>query len=200
MAWIDRLLEADAAAWRAINGAGPNAVLDALVPLIRNQFFWAPLYLFLLLFTLANGGRKALWWMAGFLVAFALADSLSASLVKPVVARIRPCNEPSLRTVVRLLVPCGGGYSFPSSHATNHTAMGVYLAATLGRRWRWLWVAGIGWGGSVGLAQVYVGVHYPLDVAGGMLLGGLIGWMIGALVQHPAALGHRWAANLSKRP
>ncbi|MBK8354776.1 MAG: phosphatase PAP2 family protein [Saprospiraceae bacterium] len=39
---------------------------------------------------------------------------------------------------------------------------------------KWLWIL---WALSIGFAQVYVGVHYPLDVLCGFLYGGLIGYI-----------------------
>ncbi len=92
--------------------------------------------------------------------------------------RPRPCQNEALKEEVRLLVPCGSGYSFTSNHATNHFALAVFFAGTLGvffKRWRWLLFL---WAALVAYAQVYVGVHYPLDVAAGALLGMTIGSLV----------------------
>lgn len=177
------LVRLDLEVWYYLNATWHNEVLDAFIPFFRNQFFWAPLYLFLLVFVLVNFGKKGLFWCAAFLIAFGLADYTSASLIKPFVNRVRPCNNPYLADIVHLLVPCGGGKSFPSSHATNHFALAAFMAATLGREHRWVrWVVFL-WAGLIAYSQVYVGVHYPLDVVCGGLLGLVIGTVVGRVFE-----------------
>ena len=78
---------------------------------------------------------------------------------------------------VRLLLDhCSGGYSFTSSHATNHFGFSVYVFVTLRsifHKWSYLFLF---WAASVSYAQVYVGVHYPLDILCGALIGATIGY------------------------
>lgn len=161
--------------WFYMNATWHNDVLDAIVPYLRNQWTWAPLYLFLLLFTTINFGRKGWMWCVFFLLTFSLSDSISASLIKPYFGRIRPCNNPYLANIVHIIVPCGGGYSFPSSHAANHFSLGVFSAITLQSRVKHVWYWAIAWAVCVSYSQVYVGVHFPLDVTCGALLGILVG-------------------------
>lgn len=175
----DLLIYWDFTAWYYLNTQWVNDFLDAVMPFIRNQWTWAPLYLFLLIFMPANYGRKGWMWCVFFLMAFAIGDYVSASIIKPYYVRLRPCNNPYLKDIVHLLVPCGSGLSFPSSHATNHFAMGIFSAVTLRKKARWIWPVAILWALSVGYAQIYVGVHYPGDVVVGGLLGSSVGLLIG---------------------
>lgn len=167
----------DYTAWYYINTQWHNEVLDAIMPFLRNQWTWAPLYLFLLIFLPLNYGRKGWMWCVFFLLTFAMSDYISATLMKPVFIRPRPCNNPYIKDIVHLIVPCGSGYSFPSSHAANHFALGVFAAISFRKITKWVWLAGIFWGLSVSYAQVYVGVHFPGDV----LIGGAIGILIAML-------------------
>lgn len=176
---LETLIAWDYAAWYYLNTMWQNDVLDAIVPYLRNQWTWAPLYLFLLLFMTINFGRKGWMWCVFFLLTFALSDQLSATVIKPYVHRLRPCNNPYLQQFVHLLVPCGSGYSFPSSHAANHFALAVFGAITWQRHGRWIWPAALLWAVSVAYAQVYVGVHFPLDVLCGGLLGMAAGYITG---------------------
>ena len=91
---------------------------------------------------------------------------------------MRPCNDIIFQDTVELRVDCGGGYSFTSSHATNHFALAMFIIFTLGKKNRWIRWGLILWAGSIAYAQVYVGVHYPLDVFIGSLLGILIGTFV----------------------
>lgn len=158
--------------------------LDTLLPIWREANTWLPLYLFLILFVVINFPSKAFSWILTAIITFAISDQLSSSLLKPFFARLRPCNDPELVGMVRLLLPnCGSGYSFTSSHATNHFAFAVFIFITMGQvlgKWKWAFLF---WAASVAYAQVYVGVHYPIDVLVGGLLGTLIGYISANLYQ-----------------
>ena len=177
----DLLVYYDHVAWYYLNTQWHNSFFDFVVPFLRNPWFWSPLYLFLSLFIPGKFGRKGWVWCAVFLVSFILSDQVSATILKPYFHRLRPCNNPYLATIIHLIVPCGGAYGFPSSHAANHFSLGIFSAITLGRVAKWVWPVAIVWALLVSFAQVYVGVHYPLDVTCGALLGSLIGCCTGRL-------------------
>ncbi|MFN0014832.1 MAG: phosphatase PAP2 family protein [Saprospiraceae bacterium] len=181
MAWLQNL---DATVFYWINNLGSNAVFDFLLPLFREKLFWAPLYLFVVVFIFQHFGKgKGAVVVLGLVAAVGLADFTSSTLIKKNVQRLRPCNEPALRETIVLRVSCGSGYSFTSSHAANHFAAAIFLGMILGHapssRIR---IGLVAWAFSVAFAQVYVGVHYPADVLGGALLGMAIGWWVGYLV------------------
>lgn len=113
------------------------------------------------------------------LITFGIADFTSSSLIKKSVQRVRPCNDIEFKENVNTRVRCGSGYSFTSSHATNHFAMASFLIMVFYRRWNHILWIGILWAAMISLAQVYVGVHYPLDVIAGAILGSSIGYIVG---------------------
>lgn len=155
-----------------------NEFFDWLMPVLRAKWTWLPLYVFLLAFMLMNFGRRGGLWVLFFIFTLALSDTVSSKAIKYEVKRPRPCQLEMVATQLHVLVPCGGGYSFTSSHASNHFAMATFLFFTLGRMIRRIrWPAMI-WAASIAFAQVYVGVHYPVDVLAGGVLGALIGWGI----------------------
>lgn len=168
---LDFLLYWDYTIWYYINIEWHNDVLDAILPYLRNQWTWTPLYLFLLFFMPMNYRRTGIIWCLFFIFTFAISDFTSASLIKPYFHRTRPCNNAYLLQLARVLVPCGSGYSFPSSHAANHFALGIFMAATLGRKIKLLWFVCLLWAILVGYSQIYVGVHFPADI----VFGGTIG-------------------------
>jgi undecaprenyl-diphosphatase len=180
-AWLDRI---DRIIFLFVNGKAIHPVFDALVPWWRESITWTPVYFFLLLFVVINDKKNAFPWIAMALVTILLSDQISSSVVKPLFARIRPCNDPNFYQSVRLLLDgCGAGFSFTSSHATNHFALAFFLSITL-RDWikKYSWALFL-WAASIGYAQVYAGVHYPLDVIGGAVLGSFIGYVIAQVYQ-----------------
>lgn len=178
---LDEIICLDKQVWYAVNVLGRCSFMDILAPYLRNPLTWIPFYLFLLIFIPYRFGRPAFWWCIGFILTFAICDYTSASVIKPLVQRIRPCNDGQLKSVVHLIVDCGSGYSFPSSHASNHFGMSFFMIITLRRFWRWIVIPLILWAFSIAYSQVYVGVHFPLDVFCGGILGVLAGTAVGSV-------------------
>lgn len=175
---MEHLLQLDQAVFYFINGSCKNDFLDGLLPYWRNKLFWLPLYFLLGLFIIKTHEYKSWWLIGGLLVTIGIADITSSHLIKNQVQRIRPCNQVGFKDTAHLLVPCGSGYSFTSSHATNHFALAFFLILTIGKNWRWIRVPLFLWAASIALAQVYVGVHYPFDVLAGGLLGACISYLV----------------------
>ena len=170
---IEYLHQIDYAIFSLINQKISNDFFDALMPFLRNANTWIPLYLFLVLFLINKYKLEAIKYAIYIVIAFALADYISYEILKPWFARLRPCHSTTLQ--VRLLLGhCGGKWSFPSSHASNHMAIAltIVLAKIFTKKWmNYLWIF---WALSIGFAQIYVGVHYPSDVTAGFILGILI--------------------------
>lgn len=123
--------------------------------------------LLLWLFLVWRGGRARLF--ALLIVPVLMLTNECCDLLKEWVGRVRPCVALPIEPLTgRLTSP-----SFPSAHAANMAAL-VGLAGMLGG-WR-VALALMGLPFLVGLSRIYVGVHYPSDVAGGWV----IGWAIGA--------------------
>ncbi|MFZ4753227.1 MAG: phosphatase PAP2 family protein [Chitinophagaceae bacterium] len=154
---------------------------DVFIPLLRNPYFWAPVYLYILVWMWTRYKHQGLWWCAFFFLCFVLSDFISASIIKPFVMRPRPCRNPELMAIYRGLIPCGGGYSFPSSHAANHFSLAVFIMLTLGKKSGKIWVICIAWASAVCFAQLYVGVHYLSDLLAGAILGAVIAWLLSGL-------------------
>lgn len=172
---LERLIHYDQELFLLINQVFSNLFFDWLMPILRNPYTWAPLYLFLIIFLIRNYKKKGIVMLVFFIMTFALADSISSSLIKPEVMRIRPCNDVVFKDQIKLRVRCGSGYSFPSSHATNHFALGMFLLVIFRKRWKPIIWLSLGWAASISFAQIYVGVHYPIDILAGAVLGSIIG-------------------------
>ncbi|WP_207427231.1 phosphatase PAP2 family protein [Pedobacter sp. SYSU D00535] len=178
---LEQIVQLDHEYFLAINRGLANPFFDWLMPLLRNRFLWSPLYLFIVVFLVRNY-KKTGWMCTLFLlVTFAISDFMSSSLIKPAVQRLRPCNEPGFYDDIITRVACGTGFSFPSTHATNHFAIAVFLIVIFQEKFKWVLPIGILWAFSIAFAQVYVGVHFPADVTIGALLGSMIGYIVATL-------------------
>ena len=178
---ITELLQWDTELFLKIHRGLSNDFFDWILPLVRNRFFWSPLYLFIVIFCIKQYRKTGVYIIAMLLLTFALGDGISSKLIKPNVGRLRPCNEPALSDQIIRRVPCGRGKSFPSSHATNHFGIAVLLICIFYRKWRWILPLGLAWAFIISFAQVYVGVHYPIDVTTGAILGTTIGLLCARL-------------------
>jgi membrane-associated phospholipid phosphatase len=175
-----RLDEWDKWLFLKLNREWTNPFFDAVLPYFRDAYFWTPLYLFILVFIAINYGKTGFWWSLVFICTVALTDMIGAKVFKDGIERLRPCGDPFFSDQVRLLLKqCSGSYSFVSNHAANHFGLATFIFITFrGVFKNWTYLAFL-WGLCIAYAQVYVGVHYPLDVLGGGVLGILVGTLTG---------------------
>lgn len=178
---LEQLIALDKEIFLSINQGMTNSFFDWLMPILRNPYTWSPLYLFIIIFSIKNYKKEGVVMILFLLMNFGMSDWTSSTLIKKSVQRIRPCNDIELKEDMVVRVRCSSGYSFTSSHATNHFAMAVLLIILFYRRWKHiLWLALL-WAASIGFAQIYVGVHFPGDILAGTLLGIIIGLFSGFL-------------------
>ncbi|MBL6962498.1 MAG: phosphatase PAP2 family protein [Bacteroidetes bacterium] len=177
----ENLLHWDLATFVEINSHLTSTFLDYLCPLLRYKYFWAPLYAFVFSYLIIKYKRKGIIMILFLILVVFIADKLSSEIIKPYVHRLRPCNDPFVKQYARLLVGCGRSFSFPSSHASNHFAVAVYFICLFYSKWRWILPISILWAFAISYSQVYVGVHYPLDVIAGAVLGISIGFAVGLI-------------------
>lgn len=178
---LNQLIDIDQEIFLAINQGLSNPFFDWLLPILRNPYTWAPMYLFLVIFFIRTYGKMGVLVVAFTLINFGASDGISSHLIKKNVQRVRPCNDLAFKEQVNLRVRCGSGYSFTSSHATNHFAMAFFWIALFRRRWKHALWLGVTWAALISFSQIYVGVHYPADILAGAILGTAIGLTTGYL-------------------
>ncbi|MBC7904480.1 MAG: phosphatase PAP2 family protein [Gemmatimonadaceae bacterium] len=180
MEWLDWIESIDKTAFSLMHTGIDHPILDNIMLALRNALVWIPIYIFMLFWALRQGVVTGLKFIVLTLACFAITDYASASVLKPLFGRIRPCYDTDTVSLIRGIIPCGGKLSFPSSHAANHFGLATFWFLTIAKlkaqRWHWLYV----WALLIGFAQVYVGKHFPLDILGGSLLGAMVGWALSA--------------------
>lgn len=160
-----------------INRGMANPFFDILMPALTHQGYLLgiPLALYTVVAgsrAQGSGGRPFLpLALAAVLIALCtppLADVL-ATQIKILVNRPRPCQA---LEGVRLVISCPKSLSFPSGHAATSFAFALPLFVLtrqfLPAAWR---IAPLAVAAAISLSRPYLGVHYPSDVAAGLLLG-----------------------------
>lgn len=172
--------------------------LDTLLLTATEKRTWIVLYIALIVcfIYLYRGSRyaqkeKKSWrrWVpcvcaiVAVAAAAGLADWFTSGLIKPLVLRERPCNEPLLYGLLRSVRGyTAGGYSFPSSHAADTMAVAtsawlVFKQSHIARPWWRLWQVVLVLYVALNIySRMYLGVHYPTDILVGLVCGGVIGW------------------------
>ena len=112
--------------------------------------------------------------VAGFAMLCALVLDLFVCnfVMKPLIARIRPCD---VNTAVQLLIARPTDYSFPSGHTT--AAFAATSALYFSRRR--LWIPALALAVLIAFSRLYLYVHYPTDILAGIVVGigvGYLGW------------------------
>jgi undecaprenyl-diphosphatase len=174
-----QLVTYDHQLFRVINYDWHNPLFTWLMPWMRNEVLWYPMYLLLIIFVLTNFKKTGWIWVIGAVLTVICTDIISSTFVKENIWRLRPCNNPEYSSWINILVgyrPQSSG--FTSSHAANHFGMATFLFFTLSKKFnKWPLVFFL-WAFMIAYAQVYVGVHYPGDTVAGGLIGILIGYLL----------------------
>jgi undecaprenyl-diphosphatase len=175
--WND-LLANDKAVFAVLNSKWTNPFFDTIMPWVRDSKNWVPFYVLILTFLFYKWGKGAWKWLLMVGINIALTDQISSHFFKPIFHRFRPCADPEIMNHSRLLLDhCSGGFSFTSSHAANHFGLAMFIVMTLQpllKKYRFIFLL---WAGLISYAQVYVGVHFPLDVFAGAIIGISVGYL-----------------------
>jgi len=186
---MHKIIQLDKSLFRLINGQWHNSFFDALMPWLRIDKVWIPFYLFLLVFALVNYKKNGWIWIIGIALVPSITDFISSTLIKHNVYRLRPYLDPEITQYVRLMTGSRpANSSFTSSHAANHFGLATFLYLTLRKQFGKPTLLLFVWAFGIAYAQVYVGVHFPIDVICGGLIGFLIGYLCGKMFNNHYSL------------
>jgi len=187
---MELLLEWDNALFQLINQQWASEKLDAFMRILSSKYTFIPFYIWFIVKVIKDYGRKFYLPLLMAVLAFALADSISAKVFKPGFKRLRPAFEETLNPRLPDGMP-GGKYGFVSSHAAN--AFAIYpLLILIGLSKKKVtfktnktmkigfWIS-IVVAVAISYSRVYLGRHYVGDVFFGGMLGVIIGhslWLV----------------------
>lgn len=152
-----------------------SAWADAFMYAFSGKLIWVPMYAAILYVVVRSFSWKVmLFCLLGIALSITLADQIGASLIRPLVARLRPSNlDNPLSEMVHVVNGYRGGrYGFPSCHAANSFALAFFLFYLFRcRAFTWFIML---WATVNCYSRAYLGVHYPGDLLTGALLGFLV--------------------------
>ena len=176
---LEFLNNIDAQLFIFLNGIN-SPFWDKLMWWFSGTAFWLPLYAAIVGYIIYKYRWKAIITLIFIAIVVTMADQISVHAFKEVFQRLRPCHTPGLQDIVhKVHNKCGGQYGFVSSHAANTFAIAVFLHRLFKNKGFSIFI--FIWASIVSYSRIYMGVHFPFDILGGAILGGLIGYFIFAL-------------------
>ena len=154
-----------------------NDFFDVFMWYVSKTATWSLMLLFLLYIIFKNNWRMALMVVLGIALTITLADQISSGLIKDFIGRFRPTHNPEIESIVHTVNGYkGGSYGFVSSHAANTLGVAVYISLLFRNRYITLFM--MLWSLLVAYSRIYLGVHYPGDILGGMIVGVISGFVV----------------------
>ena len=166
---LESIIQLDKDVLIFLNNLG-NETWDPVWLFITKQFNWVPFFAVILFFMVKHFG----WKKAGFiLLAIAVLITFSdqfTNLIKNTTQRLRPCNDPTIKDMLRIVKPTGG-YSFMSGHATTSTFFSVFAILLLRKKMKQYAFFILLFPILFSYSRLYLGVHFPIDILVGITIG-----------------------------
>ena len=195
MTYIDIIKKIDTEIFLLLNGIH-NSFFDGFLFAFGQKIVWVPFILSVAYILIKYAKRNSFWLISALILCIILADQISSNIIKDTVQRLRPSRDPSLSALVHIVNGYAGGkYGFVSSHAANTFGFAL-LSSLLFRRMIYT-VTVFLWAAVIAYSRIYMGVHYPLDILGGIFVGIFAALLCYWILKRykPAAIGDHFPDN-----
>lgn len=178
---LEEIVRLDKELFLFLNGLG-NPTWDGFWMFVTHKLSSIPVYLILLVLAYKQLGlRKTLVVLAAVAILILVTDQL-ANFFKYGVQRLRPCYDPEVNGFMRLVkTSCGGKFGYFSAHAANSFAIASFFTLLLRSNFKYIGFLLFFWATIVAYSRIYIGVHFPLDVFTGSVIGLGMSWLFAKL-------------------
>lgn len=178
---METLVELDKELFILLNSLG-NPNWDGFWMFATNKFSSIPVYILLLFLTYRQFGLRKTLLVTITAILLIVATNGLADFFKYGVQRLRPCYDPELDGMLRLVKKsCGGKYGYFSAHAANSFAIAFFFTHILRPNIKYIGFPLVLWAMVVAYSRIYIGVHFPLDILTGAMVGLLFSWLFAKL-------------------
>tara|TARA_R100000935_G_scaffold48248_1_gene72605 strand:+ start:215 stop:787 length:573 start_codon:yes stop_codon:yes gene_type:complete len=171
---IEKIIALDRELFLYLNNLG-SSTWDPFWLLITDKWTAIPLYALLLYLIYRRFGIKGTLITVVLVALMITCTDQLANLFKHGFERPRPCGQEGVKEASRFIAVRCGRFGYFSAHASNSTALAVFIGILLKNQFSKLLYILLFWAILVVYSRIYVGVHYPLDVITGMLIGTILG-------------------------
>ena len=171
---LEKIIGLDKKVLVFLNGLGSES-FDGLWLIITKQLYWTPIFLLIFYLLFKKIGWKNLFIVIGFIAVLILVCDQTANLFKNYFQRLRPCNDPDINGIIRV-VKSSPSFSFFSGHATNSMATTVFVFFLFRKFYKYAFLLFL-FPLIFAYSRIYLGLHFPTDILTGYVFGAVFGFL-----------------------
>ena len=171
---LEKIIGLDKKVFVFLNGLGSES-FDGLWLIITKQLYWTPFFLLIFYLLYKKIGWKNLFIVIGFIAVLILVCDQTANLFKNHFQRLRPCNDPEIKDIIRV-VKSSPSFSFFSGHAANSMATTVFVFLLLRKYYKYAFLLFL-FPLIFAYSRIYLGLHFPTDILTGYAFGATFGFI-----------------------
>lgn len=177
---LEKIIDLDKKLFVFLNSFG-SETFDGLWLIITKQIYWTPFFLLIFYLLQKKLGWKNFLYYILFTAVLILICDQTANFFKDTFQRLRPCNDPEIKDVIRI-VKSSATKSFFSGHATNSMATTVFAYLILNKYYKYGFLLFL-FPLIFAYSRIYLGLHFPSDILTGYAFGATFGFVFYKIYQ-----------------